>query len=330
MNYLRSSIQWALGGLLVATTWSQTPPPPPGVSAVTAPAAGMRPLGQDFRFAQTSTFEFLAGEPAFLGTPVTGAPYSADAVTTTTRVLADGTKIENKSTSKLFRDSEGRTRREQTFSIVGTLVADAPEPPVQVTITDPVAKKTILLDPKTKTARALAAPPLPPMPPQPPAPGEIREDTVDVAIGSPVAPSGISAVVMRRPATQGPPHPARTIMNHTVVGHRVIQDDNVQAEDLGVRQIEGVAATGTRRTITIPTGAIGNDRPIVSTTEEWFSQELGMTVRRITKDPQVGEITYQVENLNRNEPPRDLFEIPADYTVIEAPNVMFRRAAPQE
>ena len=42
-----------------------------------------------------------------------GAPYSADAVTESTQVLPDGNRINRKVTTRVYRDSEGRTRREQ-------------------------------------------------------------------------------------------------------------------------------------------------------------------------------------------------------------------------
>ena len=50
-----------------------------------------------------------AGKP---GPLVTGAPYSADAVTDITQTLADGNKIHQTNTTRVYRDSQGRTRRE--------------------------------------------------------------------------------------------------------------------------------------------------------------------------------------------------------------------------
>jgi hypothetical protein len=45
-----------------------------------------------------------------------GAPYSAEAVTETLQVLSDGTRISRKNITRVFRDSEGRTRRETLTS----------------------------------------------------------------------------------------------------------------------------------------------------------------------------------------------------------------------
>src|SRR5687767_10713567 len=50
---------------------------------------------------------------------VKGAPYSADSVTERVQTLADGTKITATSKGSVLRDSEGRTRREQTLGAIG-------------------------------------------------------------------------------------------------------------------------------------------------------------------------------------------------------------------
>lgn len=329
MTY-RRSIPWMLGALVATASWSQapTPPPPPGAPP-TPMIRGMR--GPNFA-GQPVSFQLVGGEPMFFGPPVVNAPYSAETVSTTTRVLADGTRIENTSTSKVYRDSEGRTRREQSFPFVGALVANDANAGLQITITDPVAGKTYLLDTTRKTARTLDMPALPPRPPHPPTPsGDVAWESASITTSAPVDPSAAAATTiatLRTEVTSATPA-AGTMFNH-VVARRFTSDENVQVEDLGVQQIEGVAATGVRRTVTIPTGTIGNDRPITSTTEEWFSQELGMTVKRITKDPQIGEIVYQVQSLNRNEPAKDLFEVPADYTVVEQANIMMRQAPAKE
>ena len=42
-------------------------------------------------------------------------------------------------------------------------------------------------------------------------------------------------------------------------------------ENLGDQTINGIHATGTRITITIPSGKTGNDKPIVVTSERWYS-----------------------------------------------------------
>jgi len=65
------------------------------------------------------TFVFVSSEMNFDGKLVKGAPYSAQAITETTQTLGDGNRIVNKSTAAVYRDSEGRTRREQSLRAIG-------------------------------------------------------------------------------------------------------------------------------------------------------------------------------------------------------------------
>jgi hypothetical protein len=92
---------------------------------------------------------------------------------------------------------------------------------------------------------------------------------------------------------------------------------NVQTTSLGTKTIDGLTVEGTRMTRTIPAGQIGNDKPIVITREEWYSQDLQMMVSSTRTDPRFGTTTYQLTNINRSEPAESLFEVPAGYT--EAP-----------
>lgn len=92
----------------------------------------------------------LAGELK----PVTGAPFSAQATTQTTQVLADGNTINRTETAKLYRDSAGRTRRDATLSSLGPWsAAKAPHPMVE--ISDPVAGARYLLDVQSKAATTM-------------------------------------------------------------------------------------------------------------------------------------------------------------------------------
>lgn len=69
---------------------------------------------------------------------VKGKPFSATEENRSLQVLGNGAKIENNSTSKLYRDAEGRTRTEDGQG--------------NVTIVDPVAGFRATLNPKTKAA----------------------------------------------------------------------------------------------------------------------------------------------------------------------------------
>ena len=90
-----------------------------------------------------------------------------------------------------------------------------------------------------------------------------------------------------------------------------------QTESLGKQSIEGVEAEGTRSTITIPAGQIGNDRPLVIVSERWYSSDLQTVVMSKRTDPRMGETVFRLSNISRVEPAASLFLVPADYTIKE-------------
>src|SRR5262245_11593731 len=129
------------------------------------------------------TLDTMRIEAAF-GPIVRGAPYSGEGVTTTTQTLADGTRIERTVRARFYRDSEGRTRREQTILGLGDLGGDSQV----ITISDPVARVSYVLDPARREARRNPLPAFapgggpagrpadaPPPPPPPPPPSDGRD-----------------------------------------------------------------------------------------------------------------------------------------------------------
>jgi hypothetical protein len=72
---------------------------------------------------------------------VKGSPYAADVTSESTQVLSDGTKITKKTVGSVYRDGEGRTRREETNT----------EGRKTVNIFDPVAGVALNLNPTAKT-----------------------------------------------------------------------------------------------------------------------------------------------------------------------------------
>ena len=234
-------------------------------------------------------FESFQVEAA-LGPVVVGAPYSGEGVTTTTQTLADGTRIERTVRARFYRDGEGRTRREQTILGLGPLGESQ-----TITIVDPVARVTYALNPATHEGRRSQIPMAvgrrggPPPPPPPPP----RGFAVGAGAPPPPPPGG-----RRRGPGERPPN---------------------TPEPLGMRQIEGLAANGTKRTEVIPTGRIGNDRPIEITDERWDSPELRVLLLSRHHDPRTGDAEYRLTNVSRADPPRELFTPPADYAIVDAP-----------
>ena len=242
-----------------------------------------------------------------------GAPYSAEAVTESTQVLADGNRINRKSVTRVYRDGEGRMRREEL---------DDASTVVSVSIVDPVAHTSFVLQPASRTAFRdhawIAMPvvegmswgrgmiPSPDVERDPQAQDRLKLKLEEVAKAK--------AASTAPPPPPPPPPPAsgmRVAMEKAVAG-------NVTRENLGQQNIEGVAATGTRATTTIPAGAIGNLQPIQVVSEQWFSPDLQVLIMTKHNDPRSGETTYRLQGIVRAEPDRSLFTVPPDYTLKES------------
>lgn len=207
---------------------------------------------------EDSTLSVLSSETRFGLSIVKNVPYSAEAIIENVQVLNDGTRLTTKATALLYRDSEGRTRREQEFSAIGPF-ATAGEPVRMIFISDPVARITYRLDPRNRSAIKMAFNSGPPP-------------------ASPNAPASATRKI----------------------------------DALGKRTIEGVEAEGRRSTLTIPAGQIGNDRPLEIVSESWYSHELKMVIVSKHFDPRLGENTYRVINIKRDEPDAALFRAPAE------------------
>jgi hypothetical protein len=233
-----------------------------------------------------------------LGAIVTGAPYSAVAVTETVQTLTDGNRIVRRSATSIARDRHGRVRREEQAED-GTVIS--------VTILDPVAKTTYLLDPANRTAQ--------PMPLLAGAEfkmvGDARTFTMQVApVGLPDA--------KRKSAVEGQAMSAGWVTSSNFDWKRA----DIRRESLGTQALEGVAAEGTRTVETIPAGQIGNERPIDIVSEQWYSRELQVTLMSRHDDPRSGETLYRLTSVQRNEPDPGLFQVPAGYTVKETMKVV--------
>lgn len=272
-------------------------------------------------------FVFIASE-GFGGKVVKNAPYSAESVTETVQTLADGNRIVNKITSQVYRDSEGRTRREQTLKDLGP-IGNGEEPLQMIFINDPVAGVTYSLDTHTKIAHK-SAPFKFEFTGKPGVNGDTQQFEFKTTPpgggvkGNIVITGQAGAPVQGSTRVAPPPPPeaneftlraaegAATYVFRTRTGA-----DNEVKEQLGKQNIEGVEAEGTRTTVTIPAGEIGNERPIEIVTERWYSPELQLVVMTKHSDPRNGETTYKLTNINRADPPKSLFEVPAGYTVKE-------------
>lgn len=230
---------------------------------------------------------------------IKGAPYAAEAVTERVQVLSDGNRIVEKSSSKQYRDSEGRTRTENVIGPTLAFVPAGGNMPI-VFIDDPVGGVHYTLHPDTKTAEKLSVPSNP-------------ANTENVEILS--RKMTVSATLTAGEPVAGAP--AVMVYSHSATGHNA-QQVSINKSSLGKRIIEGVEADGTKLVETIPAGAMGNERPIEVTNEVWHSNELKTDVLRKHSDPRFGETTFKLTSIIRGEQPRSLFEPPPDYKVSDA------------
>ena len=109
-------------------------------------AAYWRQWAQDFSHELRHELGALYSPRVGAGKVVKGAPYSAEVVTETRQMLADGNEITRKKTGAVYRDGEGRTRQET-----------GPEGKARtVFINDPVSDTHVVLSPGSKRAVAVA------------------------------------------------------------------------------------------------------------------------------------------------------------------------------
>jgi hypothetical protein len=310
---------------------AQQAPEPPSDNLLLLPAPPLLSrLPQDFAYAAPQV-QFIHNEFSFDSKLVKGAPYSADAVTETVQTLSHGNRIVQSSSAKIYRDSAGRTRREQTFKAIGPWAVSG-ESPVMISINDPVAGASYSLDSNMKTAHKMAMPRMADVGRFAKVRAELKEkiEKQKAANGAEVV-GVVNEVVIKEGASVAYSSVARGVATGAAIGAvragvpmamgsgvmSWSSEAEVNQEQLGTQTIEGVAAEGTRVTFTIAAGKIGNERPIVTVNERWYSQELQTVVLSKNSDPRMGETTYRLTNIDRSEPDPSLFQVPADYTVEE-------------
>jgi hypothetical protein len=258
-----------------------------------------------------NTFSFVTSEFSF-DKLVKGAPYSAQAVTEVTQILSDGNRIVNTNSAAVYRDGEGRTRREQTLKAIGVF-SPSGEPFQTISINDPVAGVGYVLEPQSRTARKIQ--------------GFRMEANSGAGIKTITKDGETQNFTFNRT-------PSGEVQLKQATGEMRRRESKEQKgwvkEDLGTQTVEGVNAVGTKITITIPAGQIGNERPIEIVDERWFSPDLQTMVMTRHSDPRAGETVYRLTNINRVEPDHSLFEVPADYTLREEAPMRLRVSKPDK
>lgn len=241
--------------------------------------------------------------------PVKGLPYTAESVTEHTQTLADGNKITHKNKSFFARDGEGRIRREFELGGLGP-VGKAEEPIRSIVIEDVVTKTNYTIDTQRKHATRHKLD------------GNVMFKIVEGAKTMSSTITRDNIVVERGPGTTL----ATTTIARSNTRIQIRKSAGGNQEDLGTRNVEGVLARGTRSTMTIPVGEVGNERPIEVVTETWYSDEIKAVVLTRHSDPRTGEIVTRLQNIRTGEPDRSLFEVPPGYKIEELGDVGFGNA----
>ncbi len=299
------------------------------VGSVVLLAAGIASYGQQAPVARQPLMPTPPGAPAVeakvlaeLATAaqqlggVKNAPFTADEVNESVQVLADGNRIVQSSSNKIFRNGEGSMRREMKGGLFGGVAGAVFSTTPGVTIVAPQANQQVILDEYSKVARIADLTTT-----QPIAVARAKElAEIDQAR---VSTARTLEMAREESVRAGAVTAPRTVVGQGVGGgftYFVSPDPKskyeTRTEDLGTRDFEGVTAEG-RRTITIiPAGAIGNERPIETVYERWYSKDLGMVVYSRRSDPRTGEQIYELKNIVRAEPDPALFRIPSQYTKV--------------
>jgi hypothetical protein len=287
--------------------------------------------------------KLMAENTRSLEKAVKGAPFSAEALSESVQVLADGNKIIRRSTSRLYRDSEGRFRREdmpKQIGIPGAVV----EMPETIVIFDPVLGHKFELNPKKNTARQsmfkwnfenkmkfdsefkskMEAKRVEREAKQVERQAKQAERRLKQSSridGESESDVDKQIVVTRKAAIAEAAAKAKKAAQAEVAVKKVEAEarsnKDTKTEPLGIQNMEGVEVEGTRTTTTIPAGEIGNERPIDVVYEKWYSKDLKVIVFSKHNDPRFGEQTYRLIHISRKEQPISLFSSPAGYTIEE-------------
>jgi hypothetical protein len=313
------------------------------------------------RLAATSSFAILlaASTPAFaqdevarkqavelaatrvpLEKATTGAPYSAETLVENVQTLADGNRIVRKTTGRVYRDGEGRTRREEEGQV---MTARTPNGPVTanrrttISIVDPVGGFSYSLDPERKIAWRTTIG----------ASAAIMEKIAAVKAEMDAARAELEKRAARtagatdKPSTEAQAAEERKVLEAQKreaaggggrgvgVGRGVgggtggevrMRGAAIMADNPGPlehKTLEGIPVEGRKTTTVIPAGQVGNEQPLTIVSEEWRSPDLNVLVFTRHSDPRTGESTYRLTNVIRAEPDRSLFMVPPDYEVRE-------------
>lgn len=231
-------------------------------------------------------FEVIANGGLLNDRLVKNQPLAAVFESETIGLQPNGASLTSRVVTKIYRDSDGRTRREQTVLPSGAAASSA-NATISITIEDPIARFTYLINQTNRTALRYKLP-------------------LNHSQGN-----GFNDLIPRTVELLRNDDPQTGLVRN----YRLEQP---RVEPLGRQEISGVDAEGRRVRFKIPAGAIGNTTEIEATHETWIARDLKMLVKSNTKNSIIGEHKFRLIELVRAEQPASLFEIPSNYTIQES------------
>ncbi len=245
-------------------------------------------------------------------TVVKGKPFSATEEQHFLQVLGDGTRIETKQTTRLYRDGEGRVRSEDVTGGTKTQPGFEFGP---ITIVDPVANTRTAINPQTREKMTVPSS----------APGRTMfvintRDLVEGAAGNGTFTGTVRSMPLtgqkgKQALPAAEPKSGDIVVSNGGAKRQVTEQlTTVPIENLGMKNVNGVMARGERTVTVISAAEIGANRDIRVVNERWYSDDLQLLIKSTNTDPRFGDTTYELTGITLGEQSPSLFEIPADYT----------------
>jgi hypothetical protein len=257
-----------------------------GAFATAVMMSGQQPATQDLARELERLYQLNArGVAATTVSVVKGKPFAASEEQHFLQVLGDGTRIETRRVTRIYRDSEGRTRMEDATPGGQTQPGFEFGP---ITIIDPVTNTRTTINPQTRQKQTQ--------------PGGALRTMFVLNVGDVSRTTGaFTGTVTTVPAApKGKQGPAAA-----------------PGEDLGMKNVNGVMAHGERTVTVIPAAEIGANRDVKVVNERWYSDDLQLLIKSTNTDPRFGDTTYQLTGISQGEQSPSLFQAPADYTEVQ-------------
>jgi hypothetical protein len=245
---------------------------------------------QGMRFTETDGLEFER-------TVVKGLPFSAVVITELIQTNSNNAADVQRSVSLIYRDWQGRTRRDRMSSDTTHTENLDQELPLLTTINDPVSGYSYVLENRANVARRSAFT------------GQSDErSNIPISVNQRSLSSRNSAEILAVPASSD--NPLKLSGDNNAPSVEAIR------EPLGQRETEGFMAEGTRISMNISPPARETEKPQVTTIERWYSPDLKAVLLIERFDPRFGKIVSRVSRIQRNEPTSELFTVPSGFKTI--------------